>query len=385
MKKFTSLLGLVLWASLLWAAPRPAQEFDQEANEYKEYWLASVKKHEGQKYGALLFIDDLRYFCEQHPKCLLSRVDLATELLKIKDNKNGVEELKAAKQLLASVPETEEGKFALAKYYRLSTEASALGKAIGYSGGQPSSEASLCAKYNQALGAEAFYALANFYTTKGDVNAGGRTFLSARKYDKDFALTTAEDVKNYHYCCSKQLLGAPLISSYFNKLFASKGFKYFQDFGAVAASAYEQLGDKEKAAFASILDKEYTLTYKDSSPDDLIAILKKNYTTANAQKAIAFIEKFYNDKDNFSEDDLNVLPKNIHDFLPVRYMYKMKSSNDIAALREEFEPFFKTVGNFYIRLYEKAEKAGDKKNMAELKEILSQPIHNAHGRNRLTK
>jgi len=66
-------------------------------------------------------------------------------------------------------------------------------------------------------------------------------------------------------------------------------------------------------------------------------------------------------------------------------MYKMKSSNDIAALREEFEPFFKTVGNFYIRLYEKAEKAGDKKAMAELKEILSQPIHNAHGRNRLTK
>ena len=385
MKKIIVTLSAAILASALWAAPRPKAEFDQEAQDYREYWLESVKKHEGEKYGALLFIDDLRRFCEQHPQCLLSRVDFASESLKMQMTKEGVEALKAASKILPSVPDTEEGKFAKAKYYRLSTEASALGKAIGYTGGMPTNEANMCAKYNPQLGAEAFYALANFYTNKGDYNGGGRAFLSAHKYDKDFSLTTAQDVKNYLLCCSKQLMGAPLIGSYINKLFASGGFTYFKDFGAMAASAYEKVGEKDKAAFASILDKEFTLTYKDSSADALLSILKRNYTTVNAQKAIAFIEKFYSDSQTLGNEDLSSLPEKARDFLPVRYMYKIKTSDDIAALREEFEPFFKTVGNFYIRLYEKAEKTGDKKTMAELKEILSKPIHNAYGRNRLTK
>ncbi|MBQ9625696.1 MAG: aldo/keto reductase, partial [Treponema sp.] len=130
MKKIIVTLSAAILASALWAAPRPKAEFDQEAQDYREYWLESVKKHEGEKYGALLFIDDLRRFCEQRPQCLLSRVDFAAESLKMQMTKEGVEALKAASKILPSVPDTEEGKFAKAKYYRLSTEASALGKAI---------------------------------------------------------------------------------------------------------------------------------------------------------------------------------------------------------------------------------------------------------------
>jgi len=386
MKKLMILLALVLWTSIVWAEPRPAQDFDQEAAEYKEYWLASVKKHDGEKYGPLLFIDDLRYFCDQHPQCLLSRVDLAAESLKIGKNKEGVAALKAAKKILTTVPETEEGKFALAKYYRLSAEASALGKAIGYSGGMPTNEANLCAKYNPLLGAEAFYSLGNFYADQGEALRGRNCFSSAFKIDADFQLATCDDIQKYYKCYTKgMLITPPQLITFLDKIFVAKGFKYSKNFGAFSASVYEKGGSKDKAALASVLDREFTLTYKDSSPDELLAILKKNYKTANAQKAIAFIEKFYDKDQTLSEADLNELPEKTRKFLPVRYMYKIKTSNDIAALRSEFEPFFKTIGNFYIRLYEKAEKNEDKKSMAELKEILSKPIHNAYGRNRLTK
>ena len=351
MKKIMTMIGLALLASALWSAPSLEQEPGQD--------------------GA---------------QRLIALVNLAAESLGARKTKEGVEALKSAKKLLPNVPDTEEGKLAKASYYRLSSEASALGKAIGYAGGIPSNEATLCAKYNTILGAQAFYALANFYASQGDAYRSVSCFDSAFKYDNNFALTTGADVKNYYAASMKGKLVQPTqLVSFVNKLFSSNGFSYFKDFGAFSASVYEKDGSKDLAAAAAILDREYTLTYKDSSADAFLDILKKNYTTANAQKATAFIEKFYDESQTLSKEDLDSLPEKARDFLPVRYMYKMKTSNDVAALRKEFEPFFKTVGNFYIRLHEKAEKNGDKKTMAELKEILTQPIHNIYGRNRLTK
>ena len=132
------------------------------------------------------------------------------------------------------------------------------------------------------------------------------------------------------------------------------------------------LAESDKAALVAILDKEYTDFYNETSADKLIEILKKNYTTASAVKCIAFIEKFYDKNYAMSEADLKALPEKLRGFLPVRYMYKMKTSDDIAALRAEFEPFFSTIGNFYKRLYQKAEKNADKKSAAELQKIIAE-------------
>ena len=373
-KMAVALFAMAMAATILWAAPRPAQEFDQEAQEYKDYWFESVQKHKDEKMGRLLILDDIRYFCEQHPQCLLSKVDLATELLKMGNKKDGVEKIKEVRKIVTTVPETEEGKFAKAKYYRLSAEAAALGDAIGYrSGLVPANEANLCAKYNERLGAEAFYALGNFFAKKDETLRARSCFESAFKYDINFEQTTLGDIRLYYDCCVKGTLIQPIyIVSFFDKLYASKGFRYQKDLGSFSASVYEKGGNTDKAALAAILDKEYTNTYSETSAESLIEILKKHYKTANAIKCIEFIEKFYDKNQTMSEDDLKTLPEKVRNFLPVRYMYKMKTSDDIDALRNEFEPFFSTIGNFYKRLGKKAEKNGDKKAAEEIKKILAE-------------
>ncbi|MBR5964929.1 MAG: hypothetical protein IK015_02275 [Treponema sp.] len=370
-KKMVALAALTIATAVLWAAPRPEQEFDQEAQEYKEYWFESVQKHKDEKNGRLLLLDDLQFFCEQHPQCLLSRVDFATESLKLRQTDKFIEQMKVANKIIPTVPQTEEGKFAKAKFYRVSAEARAMvpGYKIGVS---PENQASFCIDNNELLGTQAYYTLANYYTQTGDYSRAGRIFLMAHNHDKDYALTERIDIENFSICCAKQGGGLLFLKPYLMKLFESKVFRYCVDLGAIAASAFEKLAESDKAALVAILDKEYTDFYNETSADKLIEILKKNYTTASAVKCIAFIEKFYDKNYAMSEADLKALPEKLRGFLPVRYMYKMKTSDDIAALRAEFEPFFSTIGNFYKRLYQKAEKNADKKSAAELQKIIAE-------------
>ena len=382
-KRIAAIAALLALGTLLWAAPRPAEEFDKEAEDYKNYWFESVQKHKDEKFGQLLLLDDLRAFCNERPQCLLSRVDLATESLKARRTKEGVEALKAASKILPSVPETEEGKFAKAKYYRLSAEVNLFITPGGKTGAfLAKSDAMSCTKYNELLGAQIYYLQGNYYASNGKYKDAVCAFNSATKHDKNFKLMTSNDLNNIIYCNKK--IGAIYGMLILNKIFKDEKFSYFPNLGSISSSGFDFLTDKSKAALVSILDKEYADTYNKTSADELLAVLRKNFSKSpNAEKCIAFIEKFYDDSQTFTEEDLKLIPKSVREFMPLRYMYKMKTSDDIAALREEFEPFFTTIGNFYIRLYEKAEKAGDKKNMAELKEILSKPIHNANGKNRL--
>lgn len=370
-KKIAALVALLVTAPVLWAAPRSAQEYDQEAQEYKEYWLIASQKSTKE------YLEDLRKFQECHPKCLYAYVDLAQCYFQLRMIKDFYEQMKCGYKTIATVPETEEGKFAKAKFYRVSAEARAM--IPGYEiGGSPEQQAAICVKNNELIGTQLYYALANFYVESGEINRGGRLFLSAHKYDNDFSLTTRRDVKNFTACCQAKINNYPLLKPYYNKLFSSKKFKYFIDFGAFAASAYETIGEKNKAVLVSMLDKEYTKAYSDTNADELIDILKKHYGSSGKEVAacIDFVQKFFDDEKSLGDADLNSLPQKERDFLTVRYMFKMKNSNDVAALRDEFESFFGTMKQFYIRLLKKAESNGDKDSAAQINKILAEKFQN---------
>lgn len=375
MKKIMAVLAFTLLAgTILWAAPRPAEEFDKEAQDYRNYWLDSVKRHQGEKLGILLLLDDLRAFCEKNPQCLLSRVDLAAETLKMKDLKKGLELLSEAKKILPSVPDSEEGKFSKAKYYRLLTEVSLYISPGGPKGEIAASKAAgSCAKNNELLGAQACYTLGHYFANAQKYDAAIRNYNSAHSHDKDCSLANAQDIQTFVLCCRKKPMNSAFLFSYFDKLFSSKGFSYFKDFGAIAASGYELETSKDKAVLTAMLDKEYTKAYADTSADDLIALLTKNYgTTKNAKTCIGFVQKFFDESQELTEADLQSLPEDDKNFLTVRYMYKMRNSNDIASLRKEFERFFGTMKTFWLRLLKKAEKNGDKKNAEEIKNTIAQ-------------
>ena len=127
-----------------------------------------------------------------------------------------------------------------------------------------------------------------------------------------------------------------------------------------------------------MLDKEYTKAYSDTSADELIAILKKHYGSSGkgAAACIDFVQKFFDEEKSLDDADLKSIPKSAQEFLTVRYMFKMKNSNDIAALREEFESFFGTMKQFYIRLLKKAEANGDKDSAAQINKILAEKFQN---------
>ncbi|MBR5097290.1 MAG: hypothetical protein IK094_09325 [Treponema sp.] len=372
LKKLASLAALFTATAILWAAPRAAEEFDQEALAYRNYWLDSVKRHQGEKLGILLLLDDLRYFCEKHPQCLLSRVDLAAETIKTGDYKKGLEIASQAKKILSTVPESEEGKFSKAKYYRLMTEVNLYISPGGAKGElAAASAAGSCAKNNELLGAQAYYTLACYFANAKKYDAAIRNYHLAHSRDKACSLANAQDIQSYVFCCKKKAMSGLVLVPYFDKLFSASGFSYFKDFGAIAASGYET-GNKDKAILAAMLDKEYTKAYADTSADDLIAILKKNYgTESGAAECIAFVQKFFDEKQSLTEDDLQALPKSDRDFLTVRYMYKMRNSSDIGALREEFEQFFGSMKTFYLRLCKKAEKNDDKEAAEEIKRIIA--------------
>ena len=373
-KKIAALVALLVTAPVLWAAPRSAQEYDQEAQEYKEYWLASVQKHKDEKNGVLLYLEELNFFCKEHPQCLLSHIELAAELLKIRNTGKGIDILKEAKKILSSVPDSEEGKFAKAKYYRLLAEVN-----LFITADEPAAKtaAKNCVNCNELLGAQTYYMFANYYANKKANQKAVWTFISALSYDKNAELLTQKDIETFLYCCKKGNAQG-LISSFLNKVFEAKGASYFVNMGAITASGYESGFNKKRAVLVSMLDKECTKAYSDTNADELIDILKKHYGSSGKDVAacIDFVQKFFDDEKSLGDADLNSLPQKERDFLTVRYMFKMKNSNDVAALRDEFESFFGTMKQFYIRLLKKAESNGDKDSAAQINKILAEKFQN---------
>lgn len=384
-KLTAALLALSLAVGAAWAQVRPADEFDKEALEYKNYWLnASEKLEKDNDFKAYLYAID--NFISDHPGCLLARVDMIEILIPLKNdqaqklaNKHFLE----ANKLLSKIPDSPEGKFSKAKFYRFLSE-----YYLHLSGDAALSTgfAKLCADNDERLGAQAYYSLAGFCQRKKQFDESFKYYKIAIDCDKELAFLTGNDIRAFSDACLYKKKYADL-AAFYDQYIRSQKTCYYPGFGAQAMSAYEMAKRKDKAVLVSVLDKEYALSYAESSADDLISVLNKNYGNDKAaKKCVAFVQKFYDKDAALGKADLDSLPKGVRDFLPVRYMFEMKNSNDIAELKKDFDVFVgTTIGNYYIRLYQKAEAAGDKKTMAEIKEIMKGERYNQDGKNRLNK
>ncbi len=386
-KKFAAAVALLLTAgSLAFAQVRSPDEFDKEAQEYKERWLLAKEKHKDNEGDYIL---ELVSFSRARPKCIFPYLDIAETTARSAApgsffEQLGMESLAKAAILLGTVPDTEDGKLAKAKYHKV--------MALQYAKNFPDnikpceSEAALAAEYNGAIGLHAYLEAARLYFKSRNYAACESCYKKAFALDKDLASLTGNDIATFETAGRNAKKFADLAAFYDQYMNASQTC-YFPDFGARAMSAYEKAKQKDKAVLVSMLDKEYTLSYNSASADELISILKKNYgKDKGAAPCIAFVQKFYDDGAALGQDDLDALPKNVREFFPVRYMFKMKNSNDIEALQKEFEVFAGTsIANFYIRLYDKAERLGDKKTMAQIKALLKEQRYNERGPNRLNK
>ena len=175
-KVFAALAALAFAAgSLAFAQVRSAAEFDAETREYKEYWLRSTQANNGSAAGVLNYMNDLRRFVNEHPGSLLAYTDLIEICFKTRLGSEALDLYKKAKGVVAAVPDSEEGKFAKAKFYRLSSEINIYVfwpqvqdsplLMLNYEA-SAKSDATLCAQFDKALGAQAYYNLANFYYSR---------------------------------------------------------------------------------------------------------------------------------------------------------------------------------------------------------------------------
>ena len=372
-KRVAALLALLFAAgSLAFSQVRPAEEFDKEEQAYIDYWMSKG-----------LTPTQMEKYSKEHPKCAMVLLELVDWYLKCKNTKDALVLHKKLSRIIPTVPDSERGKKDKAEYYWLTFEINLF---IKKDEGKAAKDAELCAQYNAKKGAEAYYTLAAYNFVNKNYAAAAPYYEKAFSYDKELSQLTANDIKGFLASCERSGRNAEA-AAFFDQYMASSKTCWFHDFGALAMSAYEKAGQKGKAVLVSMLDKEYTLTYENSSADQLIEILKKNFgQDKSAASCVEFVQKFYDKSAALSQADLDSLPQNVREFLPVRYMFKMKNSSDIAELKKEFESFFEIgVGNFYIRLYEKAEKLGDQKKMAQIKEKLKGKNYNENGPNRLNK
>ncbi len=378
-KKIAALAAFAICGGLSWAQVRSAQEFKAEMDDYALYWNAAATKYRGNYYTYGIALEE---YLKKHDKSILTYLDLIPYEFKIKNPKLGIQYYQKAKDLLPTIPDSEEGKFAKAKFYRISVELNV----YCYNNVKGAAkEAEHCAQNNTDLGAQAYYFLGTHYAQELKSKKCLDFYNTAMSMDKDLAFINNSDIGFYTNYCVKGSKHAEL-AALFDRYFGSKKTFYYKNLGSASSSAYERNKELEKAVLVSMLDHDFALTYNESDAAPLIKILSKNLGKKTGPKAcVEFIRKFFDQNEKLTEEDLASIPEGARDFLTVRYMYKMKNSNDTKALRDEFESFFQSIGNFYIRIYEKAEKNGDKKTMDEVKKILENDYHNSNGPNRLLK
>lgn len=374
--KTKSFFALALAAAILagsaqaaWAKSRTVEEFEADAAAYKEvYEKASKMQKPMDSMGTLLL------FQAEHQEHIESYIDLAVLLFRFRNINRAVEQYKRAKKLLSGIPECEAGNYAKAKFYRLGVEMNLF---VFDSELSAESYASSCRGYNRLLGAESYYLLGNFYATTylnkkahtlydSDLNKAYRNFKSAFAADTELELLTQTDFDGFYNICAESWglsFVVPLIEQYYN----SKATRYFRNLGSASTSVYQKSAKNlEKAILISIIDKEFADYDKKIDTEDFLEILRKNFgKKKKALPCIEFIRKFYDADETLAESDLNSLPKYVQDFMPVRYMFKMKNSNDTDALLEEFGTFFVNMPRFYERLSEKAAAEGNEVAAAE--------------------
>lgn len=376
LRKVAALAALLVAGSFVWAQDSAAyspEEFKKLQDEY-----TSIRDSKSLDYVAS--IAGMLKFSRENPNFISAHVDLAIFNFRTDITKDAaIMEYGRAMSVLGKTPDSPEGKLAKAKFYQLSAE---LVLAIVKDEAAAEREANKCIEYDDGVGTELSYELAKHYMATDNNSRAFAWYQKALKLDKDLERMKTKDVQDIASAYNK-IGKRKELNALFERILNQKKGVYYPTFGAAAASSYEKCKQKPKAVFVAMLDQEYTDTYKESSPEEMLSILEKSFKKdKDCAPCIDFVRKFYDKDAALEQADLDSLQEDVRGFLTVRYMYKMKNSNDIAALREEFESFFKPIGNFYIRLYEKAEKNGDKAAQKELAEILLSPACNSNGLNR---
>ncbi len=375
-------LALALTGNLLFAQERSAEDFDKTAEEYYKHRKAAAEKYNDQQFGLYFYVASLNEFSNKYPDFILPYIDKSQSFFRLEMTDNAMQCYQKAKELLPAVPDSQKGKEAKARYYRLSAEIKLL---IEKDESGAIKEAELCGKNFPPLGARAFYTIAAHQASRKSA-AAIDSYKKAFEYDKNFEFLDADDIKDFRNLCDTAKRWTDLAAFYDQYMDASQTC-YFYNMGAFAMTAYEKARQKPKAVLVSIFDREFALSYKEESADEFIQALKKSFgKDKSAGPCVDFVRKFYDENSKLSQDDLNTLPESVRNFLPVRYMLKMKNSDDIEGLRKDFDVFVgSSIGHFYIRLYEKAQKNGDQKSMAEMKEMLKNKRYNQGQKNRLNK
>ena len=340
------------------------------------------EKDNNKNGGPFLYTASLD-FLKKYPDFILTYIDYTKNFFNLQMPDYAMNAYQKAKELLPAVPDSQKGKEAKASYYRLSSEIKLF---IEKDVSGAIKEAELCGNHFPPFGAHAFYTIASYQASKKSTAAAIDSYKKAFAYDKEFEFIDGNDINSFMRLCDSAKRWTDLAAFYDQYIGASQTC-YFYNMGAFAMTAYEKARQKDKAVLVSIFDRELALSYKEESPDEFIQALQKSFgKDKSAGPCVDFVRKFYDENSKLRQDDVNALPESVRDFLPVRYMLEMKNSDDIEGLRKDFDVFVgSSIGNFYIRLYEKAQKNGDQKSMAAMKEMLKNERYNQGGKNRLNK
>lgn len=369
LRRIVALAALLLAGGLFWGQERGAYSEKEFKELLAEYNVAS----QVVDYNLTRTIANILEFEKAHPDFLSVHVDLAILFFKARSVKDATTEYKRAQACVQKVPDSPEGKLEKAKYYQLSTE---MNLYVFQKESAAKKEAKLCAQNDKILGAKVSYMLASRYMEEKKLATSYWEYQNAFDLDSGFGVINENDIKNYSYVCKKGR-AAFEIPKFYERYFNASKSRYFPNLGALATTYFEKGKNKPKAVLSAMLDQEYTDTAKELSPAPMISVLERDFgKDKEAAACVAFIRKFYDKDKSLGQEDLDSLPQGVRNFLTVRYMYKMKTSDDVAKLREEFEPFFHPIGRFYIRLYEKAKKNGDKAAMDELQKIIKEVTKN---------
>ncbi|MDE7291322.1 MAG: hypothetical protein K2N58_04670 [Treponemataceae bacterium] len=305
----------------------------------------------------------------------VEKIELAIKEINNHSKSKAIKLLNEANGILAKLPEDEEVLQARGYVYRTRAEIELL---VNNNEAAFEKNKKLCIENSKGHGAELTYFAAGFYYDVAEYfvksafknpeavkaltaeankyyERSRKAFLEGFELDPELRHISNGDINTF-MSLSKLKSNFSDVATFYDKVFASKKQTYWKNMGVNAMAIYEITGDKYannvyKGILISILDFE-AMEKPDSA--GLIDILEKNFSKyQDAAPCIAFVKKFYSDA-GFSQNDLDSLPDGVRDFLPVRYMYKMKTSDDIAALMAEFEPFFTDVKYYQKRLAEKA-------------------------------
>lgn len=304
-------------------------------------------------------------------KNAVEKVNLAVKEVKRNSKPKATKLLNEALNILGKLPESEEVSEARGYCYRTWAEIELF---FNKNVQAFEKKRKLCIENSKVQGAEVTYLAAGFYYDVADYfvksafqnpsdmkmltnNANEyygnsrKMFLEAFELDPELDRISGRDIGIFMNL-SKLKSNFSDVASFYDKFFASKNTSYYKNLGANAMAIYEKTGEKSadnihKAILISILDFE---AMEKPNGDELLKILEENFSKyKDASPSIAFVRKFYSDA-KFSQSDLDSLPAGVRDFLPVRYMYKMKTSDDTVELAIEFYMFFRNVDNYKKRM-----------------------------------